>query len=69
MAKKKNETHVPNPISQLAHEVHDHGLRGSAQRIIDMIYEMDSKLYSFAITEDNKAMVIVIAKDDYFDGI
>jgi hypothetical protein len=28
---------------------------------------MDSNFCSFAITEDSKAMVLVIAKDDYYD--
>ena len=28
-----------------------------------------SIFYSFGITEDNKAMVLVIARDDYYDAI
>jgi len=66
MAKKTPIT-VPNPITQIAHQVHDHGLRGSSERVIEMIREMDSNFYSFAITEDSKAMVLLIAKDDYYD--
>ena len=66
MAKKTPIT-VPNPITQIAHQVHDHGLRGSPERVIEMINEMNSDFYSFSITEDNKAMVLVIAKDDYYD--
>lgn len=67
MAKTK---HVEiNPICRITHQVHRHGLRGSAERIIELINDADSDLYSFAITEDNKAMVVVIAKDDYYDEV
>ena len=53
---KKTPTPTHNPITQLAHKVHDHGLRGNQTRVIEMIREMDSDFYSFAITEDSKAM-------------
>jgi hypothetical protein len=43
-------------------------LRGNQDRVIEMIREMDSDFYSFAITDDNKAMILVIAKDDYYDN-
>jgi hypothetical protein len=64
---KKTPAPIPNPITQLAHQVHDHGLRGNQTRVVEMIREMDSNFCSFAITEDSKAMVLVIAKDDYYD--
>ena len=64
---KKTPAPIPNPITQLAHKIHDHGLRGNQDRVIEMIRDMDSDFYSFAITEDNKAMVLVIAKDGYYD--
>jgi hypothetical protein len=66
MAKNKPAP-IANPITQLAHQIHDHGLRGNQTRVTEMIREMDSDFYSFAITEDSKAMVLVIAKDDYYD--
>jgi hypothetical protein len=64
---KKTTTPVSNPFNQIVQKVHDHGLRGSPERVIEMIYEIGSNFYSFAITEDNKAMVLVIARDDYYD--
>lgn len=64
---KKTPAPIPNPITQLAHKVDDHSLRGNQDRVIEMIREMHSDFYSFAITEDNKAIVLVIAKDDYYD--
>jgi hypothetical protein len=55
---------------RLIHEEHREvwgNARGNQDRVIEMIREMGSDFYSFAITEDNKAMVLVIAKDDYYD--
>jgi hypothetical protein len=67
MAKKTPE--MINPICRLTHQINRYGLRGSAERIIEMIDDTDSDLYSFAITEDNKAMVVVIARNEYFDEV
>lgn len=63
---KKTMTQVSNPFNQIAQKVHDHGLRGSPERVVEMIHEIGSDFYSFAITEDNKAMVLVITRDDYY---
>ena len=64
---KKTTTPMSNPFIEIVQKVHDHGLRGSPERVVEMIHEIDINFYSFAITEDNKAMVLVIARDDYYD--
>jgi hypothetical protein len=63
---KKTTTPVSNQFTQIAQKVHGHGLRASPERVVEMIQEIGSNFFSFAVTEDHGAIILVIATDKYF---
>lgn len=56
------------PFKEMAAQIHRYGMRANDVRIIELINETDNELFSFAVTEDNKAMIIVIADYSYYDN-
>lgn len=56
-------------MTEIALLVHLHGLRGSRERVVDLIDLTDAKFYSFSTTEDGKAMIVVVSKENYYESI
>lgn len=56
-------------ITEIALPIHLHGLRGSKERIAEIIKLTAANFYSFSTTEDDKAMIVVFAKEDYYESI
>jgi hypothetical protein len=56
-------------MTEIALLVHLHGLRGSRERVAELINTADVNFYSFSTTEDGKAMIIVVAKENYYESI
>ena len=50
----KTTTPVLNSFTQIAQKIHDHVLRGNPERVIEMIYDVRSNFYSFALTETTR---------------
>jgi hypothetical protein len=56
-------------MTEIALLVHLHGLRGSRERVAELIKMNDANFYSFSTTEDGKAMIVVVAKENYYESI
>ncbi len=56
-------------MTEIALLIHLHGLRGSKERVAELIKLTDANFYSFSTTEDGKAMIVVFAKEDYYESI
>ena len=56
-------------MTEIALLVHLHGLRGSRQRVIELLNMTDANFFSFSTTEDGKAMIVVIGKENYYESI
>ena len=56
-------------MTEIALLVHLHGLRGSRVRVAELINMADANFYSFSTTEDGKAMIVVVAKENYYESV
>ncbi len=56
-------------MTEIALLIHLHGLRGSNERVAELIKLTDANFYSFSTTEDGKAMIVVFAKEGYYESI
>ena len=56
-------------MTEIALLVHLHGLRGSRQRLIELLNMTDANFFSFSTTEDGKAIIAVVTKESYFESI
>lgn len=56
-------------LEQIALQIHNYGLRGKDERVIDLIKITDAEFFSFAFTENAEAVLVVIAKESFFDII
>jgi hypothetical protein len=56
-------------MTEIALLIHLHGLRGSKERVAELIKLTDAKFYSFSTTEDGKAMIVVVSKENYYESI
>ena len=66
----KNKTSYNDiTMAEIALLVHLHGLRGSRQRVIELLNMTDANFFSFSTTEDGKAMIVVIGKENYYESI
>jgi hypothetical protein len=66
----KNKTNYNDiTMTEIALLVHLHGLRGSRQRVIELLNMTDANFFSFSTTEDGKAMIVVVAKENYYESI
>ncbi len=54
-------------LEQIALQIHDYGLRGKERRVIDLIKITDAEFFSFAFTENADAVIVVIAKESFYD--
>lgn len=68
MAKTKKDYNEIT-MTEIALLVHLHGLRGSRERVVELIDMTEAKFYSFSTTEDGKAMIVVVAKENYYEII
>lgn len=68
MAKTKTD-YNEIAMTEIALLVHLHGLRGSRERVAELIKMTDANFYSFSTTEDGKAMIVVVAKENYYESI
>lgn len=68
MAKTKTD-YNQIAMTEIALLVHLHGLRGSRERVAELIKMTDANFYSFSTTEDGKAMIVVVAKENYYESI
>jgi hypothetical protein len=53
-------------MTEIALLIHLHGLRGSKERVAELIKLTNADFFSFSTTEDGKAMIVVFAKEDYY---
>lgn len=68
MAKTKTDYNEIT-MTEIALLVHLHGLRGSRERVVELIDMTEAKFYSFSTTEDGKAMIVVISKENYYSEL
>ncbi len=57
------------PIEEIRKVIDNYGLRGTKDRVIDLLNVTDAEFFSFAFTKAGDAAVIVIAKEKYNDEI
>lgn len=57
------------PIEEIRNVIDNYGLRGTKDRVIDLLNATDAEFFSFAFTKAGDSAVIVIAKENYNDDI
>ncbi len=66
---KSEPNYTDITVTEIALLIHLHGVFGSKERVAELIKLTNADFFSFSTTEDGKAMIVVFAKEDYYESI
>jgi hypothetical protein len=66
---KKNKTKQKQTYKELVHQVKEYGLIARVDKVVELLCDKNIEHCAIAVTEDCKATVVVICKEDYYDEI
>ena len=65
----KNKTKQKQTYRELVHKVKEYGLIARVDKVVELLYDKNIEHCAIAVTEDSKATIVVICKEDYYDEI
>ena len=67
--KNKSKSNQKQTYSELVHQVEEYGLIARVDKVVELLYDKNIEHCAIAVTEDSKATIVVICKEDYYDEI
>lgn len=64
--KNKSKTKQKQTYRELVHQVEEYGLIARVDKVVELLYEKNIEHCAIAVTEDCKAIIVVICKEDYY---
>ena len=65
----KNKTNQTQKYKDIVHQVKEYGLIARVDKVVELLYDKNIEHCAIAVTEDSKATIVVICKEDYYDEI
>ena len=65
----KNKINQTQKYKDIVHQVEEYGLIARVDKVVKLLYDKNIELCAIAVTEDSKATIVVICKEDYYDEI
>ena len=65
----KNKTNQTQKYKDIVHQVNEYGLIARVDKVVELLYDKNIEHCAIAVTEDSKATIVVICKEDYYDEI
>ncbi len=67
--KNKSKINQKQTYRQLVHQIQEYGLIARVDKVVELLYGKNIEHCAIAVTEDSKATIVVICKEDYYDEI
>ena len=67
--KNKSKTNQTQKYKDIVHQVEEYGLIARVDKVVELLYDKNIEHCAIAVTEDSKATIVVICKEDYYDEI
>ena len=64
--KNKSKTIQKQTYRELVHQVKEYGLIARVDKVVELLYDKNIEHCAIAVTEDSKATIVVICKEDYY---
>ena len=64
--KNKSKTNQKQTYRELVQKVKEYGLIARVDKVVELLYEKNIEHCAIAVTEDCKATIVVICKEDYY---
>ena len=65
----KNKTNQTQKYKDIVHQVNEYGLIARVDKVVELLYDKNIEHCAIAVTEDSKATIVVICKEEYYDEI
>jgi len=65
----KNKINQTQKYKDIVHQVKEYGLIARVDKVVELLYDKNIEHCAIAVTEDCKATIVVICKEDYYDEI
>ena len=63
---KKSKTNPSHSYIDIAHQVKEYGLIARVDKVVELLHDKNIEHCAIAVTEDCKATIVVICKEDYY---
>lgn len=67
--KNKSKTNQKQTYKDIAHQIQEYGLIARVDKVVELLYDKNIEHCAIAVTEDSKATIVVICKEEYYDEI
>ena len=67
--KNKSKTNQKLTYRDIVHQVNEYGLIARVDKVVELLYDKNIEHCAIAVTEDSKATIVVICKEEYYDEI
>lgn len=65
----KNKINQTQKYKDIVHQIQEYGLIARVDKVVELLYDKNIEHCAIAVTEDSKATIVVICKEDYYDEI